>query len=124
MPYKNPNSEIAIKGRKRRSKKSYEKLKDDEEFRKRRKFNQMKFYGIKGDYENIWRLYEATDICQSCQKIMVNGRGKTGKCVDHHHSSGYFRHVICGSCNAYRAKHDRLMLSLLLEIHRYHFLKK
>jgi len=119
MPYK--NKEIRLMKNKERSLKSYNKLKDDEAFRKRRKFTMMKHFGIKGDYENIWRLYENTNICESCQIIMVNGRGKDGKCVDHHHSSGYFRHIICGSCNNYRAKHDRLMLSLLLEIHRYHF---
>lgn len=120
MPYKNPKSDIAIQSQKRRSRESYERLKIDEERRKRKKFNQMKFFGIKGDYENIWRLYESTNSCESCQKNMVNGRGKDGKCVDHHHATGYFRHIICNSCNNYRAKHDRLTLSLLLEIHRYH----
>jgi hypothetical protein len=119
MPYK--DREYGLMKNKIRSKKSYEKLKEDELFRKRRKFTMMKkSQGIKGDYEEIWRLYENTDNCQSCNKIMINGRGRDGKCTDHHHASGYFRHIICNSCNNYRAKHDRMMLSILLEIHRYH----
>ena len=120
MPYK--DHEYGLMKNKERSKKSYEKLKDDEGFRKRRKFTQMKFYGIKGDYEEIWRLYENTTHCESCNQFLVNGRGVNSKCVDHHHPTGYFRHIICGSCNNYRAKHDRLHMSILLEIHRYHYL--
>ena len=120
MPYKDPI--IRKEKNKERSKKSYEKLKDDETFRKRRKFVMLKHYGIKGDYEEIWRLYETTHKCESCNKDMINGRGKDGKCVDHHHATGYFRHIICNSCNNFRAKQDRLHLSLLLDIHRYFFL--
>ena len=120
MPYK--DREYGLMKNKERSKKSYEKLKDDETFRKRRKFVMLKHYGIKGDYEEIWRLYETTHKCESCNKDLTTGRGKDGKCVDHHHATGYFRHIICNSCNNFRAKQDRLHLSLLLDIHRYFFL--
>jgi len=118
MPYKDPV--VSKLKQVERSKKSYEKLKDDESFRKRRKFSQMKYYGIKGDYEEIWRLYENTHTCESCNKRLVTGRGVNGKCVDHHHATGYFRHIICNDCNNFRKKYDKLTLSLLLEIHRYH----
>jgi hypothetical protein len=123
MPYKDPTSDIAVQGQKKRSIKSYQKLKDDEDFRKRRRFYQWRHFGIKGDYEEIWRLYENTTSCHDCNKELKGVRGKDCKVTDHHHSSGYFRHIVCCSCNNYRSKIDKQHLSVLLELHR-HFLRK
>ncbi len=125
MPYKNPRSDIAIQGQKKRSKKHYNKLKDDIEFKRRRKYTQWKHFGIKGDYNEIFELYMNTSECFDCGKIFPreNVRGRNCKCADHDHLSGYFRNIICNECNNKRGKVDRQKMMLLLDIHRYHHRK-
>ncbi len=120
MPYKDP------KVRKEKAKiisdAHYQKNKDDESFRKRRRFTQWKHYGIKGDYEEMWRIYENTTHCYDCNKILTNKRGNNCKVTDHHHASGHFRHIICQCCNQSRGKNDRQRMSICLELHRYFLL--
>jgi hypothetical protein len=77
---------------------------------------------LKGDLDEIYETWLNTTHCESCNvELIQDNKSKNRKIMDHHHSSGYFRHIICNTCNGRRQKHDKLMLSLLLEIHRYHF---
>lgn len=121
MPYKDP--EVAKRTQKIRSQKHWEKNKNNLEFRKRRKFTQWRHFGLKGDYEEIFRLYENTDNCYDCNKILTFGKGASCKATDHHHPSGHFRHIICQACNTSRGKIDRQRTSVCMEIHRFHLLK-
>jgi len=54
--------------------------------------------------------------CELCLKPYKNDRER---CMEHHHSSGHFRHVCCSSCNNKLGKVDRRKDRVLLELHRY-----
>jgi len=63
-----------------------------------------KQYGLVGDYQAIYKRYEATKNCDLCG-IELFGRGGNKKCMEHCHKTGEFRNVVCSRCNC--AKTDR-----------------
>ena len=60
--------------------------------------SQWKFRGLIGDYHKIYDKYLNTHKCEKCD-ITLEGRGNNKKCMDHNHTSGEFRFVLCQSCN-------------------------
>ena len=119
MPY--ADRDIELKMCKIRSKKHWEKNKNNIDFIKRRRFYCWKHSGIKGDYEEIFQLYINQEKCYDCNVTLTDGKGRTCKATDHHHPSGHFRHIICQACNTSRGKIDRMRTSVCMELHR-HFL--
>lgn len=148
MPYKDPKSEKAKESQKRRSAKYIEKKRNDPNWKETQRLKQIelrkrdrksyndccrishwKARGMKYENDNFDKLnkiYNETTHCEFCNIDLetIKGNHKNRKCADHHHSSGYFRNILCNSCNIKRGEIDRLHLSLLLEIHRYHFIKE
>lgn len=57
--------------------------------------------GIKSDdYNKLYEYYISVNNCELCDCELTNGRGIIGKKhIDHDHSTGLFRNILCGSCN-------------------------
>ena len=74
-----------------------------------RRISDWKRQGIicrKGEtYEDLHNIYHNAVRCEACKLFFEGGRGtktgktKNGKCLDHNHTTGYFRQIICRSCN-------------------------
>jgi hypothetical protein len=136
MPWKDPKSKEAIEYQQRwwqenKHKKNREQIRinnrkysQTEKGKKRNLIKNWRQKSIVCDdwdyfYDNIWM--KATN-CESCGLQFGNERCNR-KNLDHHHSSRHIRNIVCHDCNSYRSKYDRMMLSILLEIHRYHLIK-
>ena len=50
------------------------------------------------DYDVLYNTYLTTTKCQMCE-IVLEGKGRNKKCLDHDHVSGAFRKVLCNNCN-------------------------
>jgi len=50
-------------------------------------------------YKGIYSLYINTDFCNKCSVKFNNENHSQKRCMDHNHSTGYFRKVLCNSCN-------------------------
>jgi len=50
------------------------------------------------NYEILYKIYLSTKFCDICN-CELNTNTKTRKCLDHCHNSGYFRNIVCHSCN-------------------------
>jgi hypothetical protein len=137
MPWKDPKSKEAIEYQKRwweenKHKKNKEQIRENN-----RKYSKTE-KGIKAGKIRTWRLshnikcddwnefynnrWMKTTHCESCNLQFGNERCNR-KNLDHQHSSGHIRNIICHSCNSFRSKYDKQLSSVLLEIHRYHFIK-
>ena len=52
---------------------------------------------IYDDYDNLYEVYIKTMKCGHCNKEFKNSGDR---CMDHNHSSGLFRKIVCRSCNS------------------------
>jgi len=50
-------------------------------------------YGLSLEY------VESFSNCKICDISLTNDRGPTGRCVDHDHSTGKVRGILCNNCN-------------------------
>ena len=53
---------------------------------------------ISEDYDGLYNTYLTTSNCQMCD-IVMEGKGKNKKCLDHCHQTGAFRKILCNNCN-------------------------
>ncbi len=54
-------------------------------------------------YDDLYNIYLNTTNCKDCNVLLVVGkRCKESKCLDHDHNTGYFRDIVCHSCNCKR----------------------
>lgn len=75
-----------------------EKLKDIVAFRHReRKNNIVSRYGITVEQYDA-QLLKQNGLCAICKKPPINGSGKKLH-IDHDHSTGVFRGLLCHGCN-------------------------
>tara|TARA_R110002096_G_C14237151_1_gene692458 strand:- start:1 stop:519 length:519 start_codon:yes stop_codon:yes gene_type:complete len=52
------------------------------------------------DYKTLFRIYMSTKFCDTCGIGLIEGNyGTNKKCLDHCHTSDYFRGVLCTGCN-------------------------
>ena len=78
-------------------------------------------------WENYWETFKTKTHCELCnvEFDLKNGAtSKKGRCLDHHHHSGYIRNVVCRTCNIspirmFDSKHDKV----LFQLHRLFMLK-
>ena len=52
---------------------------------------------ITDNIDEVYKKYEETTNCDLCN-IFLEGKGRTKKCMDHSHSTGLFRNILCLSC--------------------------
>tara|TARA_R110000782_G_scaffold21284_1_gene57255 strand:+ start:7312 stop:7653 length:342 start_codon:yes stop_codon:yes gene_type:complete len=74
-----------------------------------RRVSDWKRQGIILREDETWDIihdtYKNTTNCCACDKDFVMGRGTStgqginGKCLDHDHFTGYYRQILCRSCN-------------------------
>ena len=56
--------------------------------------------GVKGDLYQLYDIFINTTHCQLCDVELTTGRfGGSRKCLDHCHTTGEFRNIICHICN-------------------------
>ena len=73
-----------------------------EQGKKTVKISSWKFQGLISDnYDKIYEIYKNTEICDNCD-IELNQDVGTRKCMDHDHSNGLFRNILCHTCNLIR----------------------
>ena len=48
------------------------------------------------DYDHLYEIYIKTMNCQHCNKEFKNSKDR---CMDHDHSTGKFRKIVCQKCN-------------------------
>jgi len=51
------------------------------------------------DWDNTYEIYKLTTNCNYCNVELTTGRGRYSKCLDHNHSTGEIRGVLCKLCN-------------------------
>jgi len=53
------------------------------------------------DWLSIWFYYELCENCEICNIQLTKDRfnKSTTKCLDHDHSTGFIRKIICHKCN-------------------------
>jgi len=73
------------------------------------------------DIDTFYDMYVNTWNCQLCNIKMTEDKRNTSttRCLDHDHISGYWRFIVCHTCNTKQKPRDGLHLRLMLEIHRY-----
>jgi len=68
-----------------------------QEYNKRSKLKNWRKWGVKGDLSFIYDCaYITATHCWVCKTAFKNTKDR---CMDHCHSSGEFRNVLCRSCN-------------------------
>ena len=71
------------------------------------KKNRIKKWKSRGvicdDFDTIYERYINTTNCDLCYAELVEGLyGRYKKCLDHDHSTGEFRNILCNVCNTRR----------------------
>ena len=56
---------------------------------------------ISEDYDKIYERYILTEECDNCG-ILLDEDFNTKKCMDHSHTTGEFRNILCSLCNVNR----------------------
>ena len=69
-----------------------------EKGKKCKRISKWKSRGIICDYDAIYEIYLNTNNCDSCNKEIQTGFNKA---LDHCHSCGTVRGIICPMCNRY-----------------------
>tara|TARA_R110000803_G_scaffold200964_1_gene265601 strand:- start:344 stop:856 length:513 start_codon:yes stop_codon:yes gene_type:complete len=64
--------------------------------RSKRIFSWKKYGLIHDDYKQLYDTYINTTVCNHCNKEFKNTKDR---CMDHDHSTGLFRKIVCRACN-------------------------
>ena len=63
--------------------------------------NSIQRYGISRP-EKLMMLESQGNKCLICEyKICFNGKKQNGACIDHDHTTGKVRGILCGNCNTW-----------------------
>lgn len=71
------------------------------------------------EFDAIYERYCTTTECELCSRhVIIRCNNEHSSCVDHHHSTGCFRNIVCKKCNGMRRGQDMKHMDMLAEIHR------
>ena len=73
------------------------------EGKKSNRISHWKTYGIKcEDWNLIYEWFLSVTNCEKCDILLTKDKTntRTTKCLDHDHSNGEIRYVLCHSCNS------------------------
>lgn len=73
-------------------------------------------------WDIYWETFKTKTHCEVCniKFNLENANSSEGRCLDHHHHSGYIRNVICRSCNrSVMRNFDNKHNMVLFELQRY-----
>ena len=72
------------------------------------RISQWKVRGMKcknNDWNALYERYITTEECDNCGIILVEGNKEPNhKTADHSHDEGWFRNILCHSCNTLRGE--------------------
>ena len=51
------------------------------------------------NYEKMYKIYLSVKYCERCNCQLNQETHNSRKCLDHDHTTGYFRNVVCHFCN-------------------------
>ena len=51
------------------------------------------------DYLTIYYHWLCSTNCEKCNKEFTKGNTKYRKCMDHNHTTGQYRNILCNNCN-------------------------
>ena len=54
------------------------------------------------DFDALYEKYLNTTHCEECRVELTEGNTAKGRCLDHDHTTGLFRNVLCRACNVRR----------------------
>jgi hypothetical protein len=73
------------------------------EEKKKRKIREWKQRGlISDDYEEIYDKWKNATNCEDCNIVLEDTNIFNQRCMDHCHTTGQFRAIICHPCNSRR----------------------
>ena len=67
-----------------------------------------KKWGLVENIDELFNLYWNTNECQQCG-VELKGLGCNKKCLDHDHTTGLFRRILCHSCNVRELSNRRYL---------------
>jgi hypothetical protein len=82
-------------------KESSKKYRKTEKGIKSQTINRWKFKGLIDDYEMVYERYSMAIFCDECECVLDQCE-KSVKSMDHCHTTGLFRNILCRSCNVKR----------------------
>jgi hypothetical protein len=73
------------------------------EGKKQTTIDNWKKYNLKcDDVHALYEKYLNTTHCEECSVELAEGLVSNGRCMDHDHTTGLFRNVLCRACNVRR----------------------
>ena len=104
--YRENNKEKNNEKDKEYAKEYYKNYKKTDAGKKISKIASWKHFGvINDDFSSLYEHYINCKNCEECNVELQTGNGvKNKKCLDHDHTTGLFRNILCNSCNLRRGK--------------------
>ena len=68
---------------------------------KSNRISNWKIQGLIDNYDKVYEIFEYTLFCDEC-RCDLDQCSKSVKCMDHDHTTGLFRNILCKSCNSKR----------------------
>jgi hypothetical protein len=92
-------------------KKYMEEFRQSEIGKKANKISSWKKSGVINDnFDELYNIWKTATNCADCDVELIEGnKGCNRKCLDHDHTTGLFRDVVCHSCNQMRGMTDKML---------------
>ena len=109
VKYYQKNKEKILKQKKEYCEKNKEEIakqkkeyKQTERGKKCQRIDNWKHRGVKcDDWDKLYDYYVSVKYCEECN-CLLDDCSKSRKCLDHSHTTGLFRNVLCHICNVKR----------------------
>lgn len=79
--------------------------------KKKRTYSQWKSRGLNMEtFEEVYDKYLHTTHCELCNVELEDKNNRNQKCMDHCHTTGQFRNIVCRNCNMNVIKLKRILI--------------